>query len=169
MRDAIKTTIKHPLLGVGPSMFMQYRFDNMPRENGMHKPYMPTHNTYLEIASECGIPGLLSYLFFLWAIFAQTRAARKLTLGRTSEQADQVRAITMCVEAALVYFAVCAAFMTCDKHPHQFVLAGLAIALQKMTRTWLGEETPLSSPPMGSPSMIQVPIVKKRSFPVGVR
>ena len=34
------------------------------------------------------------------------------------------------LEAALAYFVVCAAFMTCDRHPQQFVLAGIAISLE---------------------------------------
>jgi len=169
MRDAIKATLDHPIVGVGAGMFVQYRFDHVLGASGLRKHYEPSHNTYLEIASEGGFPGVIFYLVFLWAIHSQIRAARKLATGRITAQAELLRSITMCLEAALVYFAVCAAFMTCDKHPHQFVLAGFAIALQKLAASWMGEDMPVAAPLPVSRPMAPVPFVGKRSSPVGVR
>ena len=169
MRDAIKATLEHPIVGVGASMFIQYRFDHMMSGNGAHKRYEPSHNTYLQIASEIGIPGVICYLLFLWAIHSQIRATRKLVAGRTGETAELIQSITLCVEAALLYFAVCAAFMTCDRHPHQFVLAGFAIAMQKMAPSWLAGIMPASTSSFSPMQMATVPVLRKRSFPVGTR
>lgn len=169
MRDGIKATIQHPIFGVGAGMFTQYRFDHYLRVNGMHKTYMPAHNTFVEIMSETGIPGVILYLVFLGTIYSQIRASRKLTLGRTSEQANFIRSIALALEAALVYFVVCAVFMTCDRYPHQFVLAGFVIAMQKMG-SYLNEGTPLSSVPSAAPGQVlTVPVVRKGSFPVVAR
>ena len=167
MRDAIKIALEHPIVGVGSGMFTQYRWDKLLLQNGQHKPYLPTHNTYLEIASECGIPAVILYLFFLSSIYGPIRAMRKLTAGRANPEAKLLSSIALASEVALIYFFVCAMFMTCDKHPHQFVLAGIAIALQRMARS------PLDGSPAAQPAsmpMASVPFVgKRRTYPVGAR
>jgi O-antigen ligase len=145
MQDAITAALQHPVTGVGAGMFVQYRFDVMLRPDGTHKPYLPAHNTYLEIASECGFPGVVLYLIFLGSIYGAVRKTRNLTAARSTTDSDLLWSIALCVEAALVYFAVCAAFMTCDKHPHQFVLAGFAIAMLRMARA-LPAENPRAQP-----------------------
>lgn len=61
---------------------------------------------------------------------------RNLNADGEHPQSALVSQITVALEATLAYFAVCAAFMTCDRHPHQFVLAGLAIALERVMREW---------------------------------
>jgi hypothetical protein len=69
--------------------------------------------------------------------------------------------IVVCLESALVYFTVCAAFMTCDRHPHQFALAGLAIALERMARAQSSMDT-LVAPNTAVPIIQHRPL---RSFP----
>lgn len=168
MHDAIQATIEHPVVGVGAGMFTQYRWDVMLRPNGQHKPYLPAHNTYLEISSECGFPGVISYLIFLGLIYSQIRAMRKFTIARPAAPTQELMlSITLCTEAALVYFMVCETFMTCDKHPHQFVLAGFAIAMQRMMRAGM-TETPVAAQPSRY-ATVPVPFVGKRSFPIAAR
>jgi O-antigen ligase len=167
MRDGIQATLHHPIFGVGPGMFMQWRFDNMPRADGQHKAYMPAHNTYVEFMSENGFPGVILYVIFLYVMLSQVRAMRKLTLGQTTEQANLVRSIALAVEASLVYFAVCAIFMTCDKHPHQFVIAGFVMAMEMRARSWLATEAPAAAPLPAQ--FMALPVIGKRSFPVAVR
>jgi O-antigen ligase len=168
MKDAIATTLEHPLVGIGSGMFAQYRWDHITLPDGRRKPYLPTHNTYLEVSSECGIPGLIFYLIFLWTIYRQSRVVRKLIAAQVSSQSELIGSIALCLEAAIVYFVVCAAFMTCDKHPHQFALAGFAIALSKMAPSWLAEAPPVAVP--RAPCLTStIPIVGKRPFPIGAR
>jgi O-antigen ligase len=169
MRDAVKIAIAHPIVGVGAGMFMQYRWDKLLRADGLHKSYIPAHNSYLEIASECGIPGVIFYVLFLWIIHRQIRIMQKLTVARSTPQTDMLWSVCLCVEAALVYFVVCAAFMTCDRHPHQFLLAGFAIALQRMARSSTLMGTPTAAPPLMNPLMPAVPFVGKRPFPIAAR
>lgn len=140
VRDAIATTLANPLVGIGAGMFAQYRYEKMLYPDGKHKPYLPTHNTWLEISSESGIPAVLLYLVFLFTIYNQTRNTRKLIAGRNTPLAEMLSSIVLCLEGALIYFAVCATFMTCDKHPHQFAMAGFAIALQLKAKGWLADE-----------------------------
>src|SRR5579864_7063941 len=39
------------------------------------------------------------------------------------------------LEASFVYFVVCVFFMTCESHPEQFLLAGLAFAAEHVSRS----------------------------------
>jgi len=144
--DAITTTLHHPVTGVGAGMFVQYRYDVMLRPDGRHKPYLPAHNTYLEFAADCGVPGAIFYLVFLGSIYFSIRTTRKLSAALPVDQSDPILSIALCIEAALVYFAVCAMFMTCDKHPHQFVVAGFAIALQRIALCRF-QELRITAPP----------------------
>jgi O-antigen ligase len=165
MQDAIKTAITHPVAGVGAGLFTQYRWDHMLRANGEHKPYLPAHNTYLEIASECGIPGVIFYVIFLVSTYTTIRDTRKLAAFRATPQAELLTSIALSAEAALVYFAVCAMFMTCDKHPHQFALAGFAMAMIRMARA-LPVEAPAAAPSTRLPKNAPAPYAGRRSWPV---
>ena len=134
LNDAIDIAIAHPFFGVGPGQFEEYRFNEIRNPDGTAKPYLVSHNTYLEVASESGIPGLCLYLVFLVSIYIAIRRTRRL--NKAAPNSDKtISQACLCVEAALVYFAIFAAFLTCDKHPHQFVLAGIAIALTRISNT----------------------------------
>ena len=167
MVDALKMTLAHPLVGVGAGMFTQYRWEKLLQLNGQHKPYLPAHATYLQISSECGIPGVIVYLIFLGSIYVQVRATRKVVAARATANADMLWSVALCIEAALAHFAVNSCFITCDRYPHQFVLAGFAIAMQRLSRGPLAE-TPAAVPRAGF-SFTPVPFVGKRAFPVRTR
>jgi len=151
MKDAITITLRHPVTGVGPGEFPEYR-STLLYANGQPKRFFPSHNTYLQISSESGIPGLIIYLFFLTAIYRTLRRIRKLNASHTHPQWLLVNQITVGLEAALVYFMICAFFMTCDRHPHQFILAGMAIALERVLQYGLKQSPgPVSQPRMAVP------------------
>lgn len=152
MKDAITITLRHPITGVGPGEFPEYR-STLRYANGQQKRFFPSHNTYLQISSEAGITGLIIYLVFLTTIYRTLRRIRKLNASQTHPQWLLVNQITVCLEAALVYFMICAFFMTCDRHPHQFILAGMAIALERMMQSWLKQNPgPGPQPRMAVPA-----------------
>lgn len=130
-QDTVDATLAHPVFGVGPGQFQVYRFDYLK------KLYFPSHNTYGQIASETGLPGLLLYVTFLASILYSNRRSRKILGSATDPDALQLKRISVHLDAALAYFAVCAFFMTCDRHPHQFVIAGLSIAVYSLSKARL--------------------------------
>ena len=72
-----------PLFGVGPQRFKDYS----RRYSGLKIPYI-AHNTYLELASEGGLPVVLLFLLtFSSAIVALGRAARIQGGGEACELA----------------------------------------------------------------------------------
>jgi hypothetical protein len=142
LKDAIQMTLDHPLLGVGPGEYPDYRRQHFTYANGNPKHGIPSHNTFAQIASETGFPGLFFYLAFLFSIYRTAYRVRKLTAISNHPNKKLFSQISTCIEAALVYFSACAFFMTCDRHPHQFVIAGMAIAMQRLLLHWLSQQTP---------------------------
>jgi putative inorganic carbon (HCO3(-)) transporter len=152
LQDAITMTMRNPVFGVGPGEFPDYRYQFLdPTAPGGHKRYFPSHNTYLQVSSEEGIPGLLLYLGFFAATFFSLRRSLKLNRADPSPTGTLGVQISICLQAALVYFMVCAAFMTCERHPQQYVVAGLAIALERISRV----KAPAKSGAAPAPSIPQ--------------
>jgi O-antigen ligase len=141
LQDAINITRSNPIFGVGAGQFLDYRASHLKREDGSNKRYFPAHNTYAQFAAETGIPGLLLYVIFLFMIHKTIRRTRKLALRSNHPNETLIFQIATCLEAALVYFSLFAFFMNCDRHPHQFVVAGLAIALERLLQHWVSQQS----------------------------
>jgi O-antigen ligase len=163
VRDAFQMALDHPLLGVGPGEFQDYRVQKMRNPDGSAKHFIPSHNTFLEIAADEGFVGLLFYLTFLGGIYITLRKTRKLAASRTGPDWDMVSSILVCLEAAFIYFTLCAAFMTCDQHPQQFVLGGMAIALERVVRAavQLPQQTAATVPEMAIPVLRRRPTLAR--------
>ena len=61
---AIEMVKEHPIFGIG-----YYMFESKIRHYWPGSKAHDAHNNYLLIASEMGIPGILSFLWLLWSIF----------------------------------------------------------------------------------------------------
>ncbi len=126
LKDSLIVTFQHPLFGVGPGNFMveQNNLAIARRELGM---WHVTHNTYTQVSSEMGIPGLILYVMFLYQTF------KVLTSIVRSEQPGEVwrflRALALSLRAALVVLATVAFFDSFPYLPDVPIMAGLAVAL----------------------------------------
>ncbi len=149
LRDAVKITMSHPIFGVGPGEYPDYRAQFLDTNNGGHKRFFPSHNTYLEVSSEDGIPGLLCYLAFLAATYWTIRRSIKLNRPGSHPDWEQGYRLAVTLEAALFYFVVCAGFMTCERHPHQYLVAGLSVALLRISNLRSSRSTVPHIPPKG--------------------
>ena len=69
LRRSLIMTAKHPIFGVGPDQFQGAEAADAS-ENGVRGAWHFTHNTYTQISSEMGIPGLL---LFCAALFGSYR------------------------------------------------------------------------------------------------
>lgn len=139
LRDAFNMTLENPIFGVGSGQFAEYRFQHFRLSNGARKHYIASHNTFLQISSESGILALLFYCIFLGTIYRTAARVRKLTVFSQHPDAKLFGQVSTCIEAALAYFTVCAFLMTCDRHPHQFVIAGMAIAMERLLKYWISQ------------------------------
>lgn len=134
--DGVYMMATNPVFGVGPSQYMLYRREIMVHASGEKKRWFPSHNTYIQIGSESGIPGLVLYLLFIGGIFFALRSSRKWNRPGSHPNWEQGNQITTTLEAVWLYFAIFAFFVTCDNHPHQFLLAGLAVAHARISAAY---------------------------------
>ena len=60
LRRSLILTAEHPIFGVGPDQFEGAEAENAAQQ-GVKGAWHYTHNTYTQVSSECGIPGLTSF------------------------------------------------------------------------------------------------------------
>ena len=127
LKDSIQLTLTHPLLGVGPGGF-QAAQNELALSRGEPKgAWHVTHNTYTEISSEMGIPGLIIYLMFLYQCFkALDPIVRSRDSGRDWEE---LRSLARSLRASLVVILTIAFFDSYGYDTNIPILAGLACAL----------------------------------------
>ena len=164
--DALKAIGDNFLVGVGPGQFPNYRYTHFLDAAGRHKRWFPAHNTYLQVAAECGFLGGLLYIFFLAGIFLTIYKIRRLNRPGSHPQWLLVNRIALCLELSLVFFAVCAAFLNCQTYAHQFIVAGMAIALERLTKAAIAQA---SQTPVADPKTFGAPPVFRSGGRPGIR
>jgi O-antigen ligase len=121
----------HPVFGVGAGNFSTAEGTISPlarrRERGRGVRWAAPHNSYLQVAAELGIPGLVIFAGFFASLFAGLRAVRRRATG-TAEGRRIIR-LAHSLTAALVGYAVGGFFLTLAYHDMLYALAGVAVAL----------------------------------------
>jgi O-antigen ligase len=125
LRESVELTLRNPLFGVGMGVFMPASV-GLAKEKGGPVDWQASHNSYTQVSSELGIPGIL----ILLAIFAS--ALRQVwRIDREAKRAarDNVRqyafTILVAIVVLLMHFCV-------DSMAYLFympLIAGLATAL----------------------------------------
>jgi O-antigen ligase len=137
LKDSITTTIMHPLFGVGPGNFMVQQAQLALDRGEAYGMWHVTHNSYTELSSETGIPGLLIYLAFVvqcWRVLTRIRRRRYVS--------KDVRVMSQTLQAALVVLVTVAFFDSVGYGPNIPILAGLITALSVIARNQqVGYET----------------------------
>src|SRR5215831_3983544 len=139
---ATEVAAAHPIIGVGLGNFHIYSI-------GEQK----AHNSYLEIAAELGIAGLIAYLIILIAPFrylkriegesadyrSRSQAAGTAVSHQTRVQqkspphAGDVFYLSVMIQAALIGFAVCSFFGSIEYFWDLYLIVAYAISLKRIT------------------------------------
>jgi O-antigen ligase len=94
----------HPIGGVGLG---QFRNLVLNYEATNDKPVRSlAHNTYIEVAAELGIPGLLAYLALIWSGFRAVSHAARI------KGQPMLREMAIGFQAAMIAATVCATFVS---------------------------------------------------------
>lgn len=102
LKDAVRLTFENPLLGVGPGMFSVAQND-ISVERGLRRgAWLGTHNTYLQVSSEIGIPGLLLFLAVLFHAWKNLRALERATAARRDERAMEIQTLAFTLRLLLL-------------------------------------------------------------------
>jgi O-antigen ligase len=128
LQASLALTLEHPIFGVGAGQFAVAENESA-REAGQRGQWQVTHNSYTEISSETGIPGLLFYLGILFFSFRALARCRRYGGDSSSPYAADLARMAICLNTALLAYAVFSAFMSVAYQPFLPVLAGLAVAV----------------------------------------
>ena len=131
LRQSVRLTWAHPLVGVGPDQFTVYT-DGEARARGLrHGSWQVTHNTYTQISSECGIPALLFYVAAIFCSFRVTSSqSRRATLSSHPERMT-IRNLALCLRLMVLTIAVFALFLSFAYVALFYIVAGLVVAFDR--------------------------------------
>ncbi len=131
LKTSLRFTLEHPLLGVGPGEFSDIEGRDAVA-SGRRGAWQVSHNSYTQISSEMGLPGLL---LFLGAVLSTLRLIR--SAGKKSRNIPQLRTASVaafCLVLSMVGFLVAILFLSLAYTFYLPFIAGLAIALSRATQ-----------------------------------
>ncbi|HEV8037522.1 MAG TPA: O-antigen ligase family protein [Bryobacteraceae bacterium] len=135
LRLSVTYAITHPLLGVGPGQFAVAASGDAAKE-GKVPNWLGTHNSYTEIASECGLPAFFLYV----AVIVVTLRSNFWIFRRTAHLAEyrDLSALAFCFFSATLVYAICTFFFHIAYSSYLPSIAGMSVALRLATspRLW---------------------------------
>src|SRR5262249_10125624 len=130
LTDSIQTTLAHPIFGVGPGQFA-YQTWLRRKELGLPIVYNETHNTYTQISSELGVPGLIIFLGLLWSCLRAILSVRRLRFSREYRAPQRVLETADSLLLELVVLCVCAMFLSLAYGPLFFFVAAIIASFHR--------------------------------------
>jgi len=121
MLRATQVALRRPIVGVGIGNFYLYT-------DSEHA----AHNSYLEVAAELGMAGLVAYLILIFTPLRMLSKIEKETAGSTSVKERELRFLTIGVQAAILAYVICSFFASIEYLWYLYYTAGYAIALRKI-------------------------------------
>jgi O-antigen ligase len=91
LKQSLRITAQHPLMGVGIGMFPVAE-SNLAASEGEPATWRGTHNTYTQVSSETGIPGLVLFVAVLVMNWRAMRALRRDARLALHPQGAEIRA-----------------------------------------------------------------------------
>jgi putative inorganic carbon (HCO3(-)) transporter len=122
---ALKLTEREPLTGVGPGRFPEEALPLL-QNNQIFLAAPVTHNSYLEILSEDGIPALLLFVVYLAGSWTLLRRVQRRAMRH--EDTDEQRLATA-LQAAFIIAIVSATFLSEQLTSPFWLLGGLTVVL----------------------------------------
>jgi O-antigen ligase len=119
-KAAIDLAEEHPLLGIGPGNFKFAYAEATDRPPGTENVGV-VHNTYLDVAAEIGVLGMVLFVTYLVLVFGRVTLARRRGNGLPGYAAA--------VRTALVVAIVAGLFLSEQYFAPFWLLGGLATAL----------------------------------------
>jgi len=107
LRKSIMFALHNPLFGTGPGTFRDALWNEDVRE-ATHTHSLGTHNSYTQVASECGFPAFFCYITVVFGSIASNLRILKRTRG--SPSAFGVYSIALTLFTSLIAFAIATFF-----------------------------------------------------------
>jgi len=128
-----------PILGVGHNSFVA-AYDNYDDLNGIYGRNRSVHNSWLGLASELGIPGLL--IFLVLYISGLVTCQRIRRLGKSNERIAELVPYATAVQTSLIAFAIGGTFVIFQYTEMLWHFIGLTIVLQRLALNFAAQPVP---------------------------
>ena len=107
LRASIHYMFTHPVFGVGPGQFSDFRYADM-KQSGKHVASLGTHNSYTQIGAECGIP---AFLCFAGVVLVSIRSNYRLyKQSERDPELQSVNQMAFCMTLVAIGYGVNAVF-----------------------------------------------------------
>jgi probable O-glycosylation ligase (exosortase A-associated) len=121
MLRAAELAIRRPIVGVGMGNFHIY---------AIHE--MRAHNSYLEIAAELGIIGLIAFLVIVFAPLRSLRRIERETAAGGPRPDPGKHMVSVCLQASFVAFIIYGFFGSVQYDSYLYTLVAFAVALRRI-------------------------------------
>jgi O-antigen ligase len=101
-KDALRLTLQNPLFGVGPGMFAVAQNDLNVERSNRKGAWIGTHNSYLQVSSETGIPGFLLFLGCLLTCWRDLRKLQEATRLRRDARAQEIQVLAFTMRLLMI-------------------------------------------------------------------
>lgn len=169
-KNGMAMASERPALGVGPGNWIPYyrehflvpgdtlnRFDDQGR-----LLVQPAHNSFVEIASQLGYTGLLSFLLVLGSVFLVNARTRRIA-SRIGPPGELLRRTASSLDDGVIVFCVAGFFMSVALYPFIWVQVAMTAAVHTATIELRRRST------AGSPMQRTVPVATSRPHRRGFR
>jgi O-antigen ligase len=167
LRSSFAMTIRNPIFGVGPGNFVVVDAENT-RSTGGHAGWAGTHNTYMEIASEAGIPALVFFVAAIVGCWRGLTNIRKLNKNGRHPRKREIDVLSIALKLILVVFSFQFFFIHMAYSAIFPAVAGLIVAVCSAAQTELARvnvatpipaaAAPITTPGRATPVPAQVPV-----------
>jgi O-antigen ligase len=155
---SIEMTLKNPLVGVGPGQF-QVAEAALAGAQGRRAAWHDTHNTYTQVSSETGIPGLV---LLLAALGFGLRTLLQITKDKPAENDEHWQAIwsgAAYLQLSMAGVLTGAFFLNIAYSYWLPVLIGLAIAWERNVQREMAARLAGHNPPLKPPLPVRPPLI----------
>ena len=141
---SIHDTLTHPIFGVGPGQFPNYEGKGKTHQQG---GFITSHNSYTEISSETGLPGIFFYAAGIFSAFLLLLRTWKVT--EQFPQTKEISTACFCLALSCVGFCVAIFFLNFAYFFYLPGFSGLIISLSAAVKweTSLLSAVPQTPPP----------------------
>jgi O-antigen ligase len=132
LKHAAVDMITHPVFGVGPGQFGDYTGKETRHADGSGSPglWYQTHNTYLQVGAEDGLPALAFFLAALGSTFRLLSRVYSRTLRpKATDEIRKLNLAAFCMLISMVGFCTAVFFLSFAYHFHLPAMAGIAMSL----------------------------------------
>jgi probable O-glycosylation ligase (exosortase A-associated) len=127
-KQAIKMAQAHPILGVGAGHFpikfgTEFRPPGYPERGGL--AWLTAHSIYFLSLGELGFPGLIVLVYIIISNLLSNEKRIRSLKQINSDISTTYQRLFICLNAALIGFAIGGGFLSALYYPHLYIIAGL--------------------------------------------